>query len=374
MARALPPLWLAQSSRFAGLPRRRAIWVAVAVALLVIASLSALTLPARAPAPDSAASAASAAQMGDLALYEGVIDGIRAGGDYYQLTADALRAGGYPLRPFVTFRLPVHSVVQAALPPAATLMLLALLAIAVAAAWWMRLRAALPRQPARIAAMILLGGGMIVFIQPDLIAFHEIWAAQLVALSLALRTPRRWVTPVALALIALLVRETAALYVLVMAGIAFLEGNRREGFGWLAALGAFAIALGAHAYGVAQVTGLLDPSSPGWMGMLGFGFFVKSVSTATALQMLPLALAGPLVVLALFGWASWRDPLALRAIAIFCGYALALSLFARPDTFYWGLMVAPVFLVGLAFAPDGLRDVYAALLDRRRVRVHRVSQ
>lgn len=367
MSRAATPLWLATPSRFAGLPRATAWWVAAALALLVVASLTALLGPAPDASPDAGG------RITDLILYESIIDGVRAGGNYYQVTADALRAGSYPLRPFLTFRLPTHSIVQAALPLAASLALLWLLGIGVALAWWARLRTALTRPAALVTAAILFAGGMVAFVQVELIAFHEIWAALLVALALALRTRERWLAPVAIALVAMLVRETAALFVIVMGVLALLEGRRREASGWLGALLVFAVALGAHAYGVAQVTGPLDPASPGWTGLLGFGFFARSVAAATALAALPIALAAPLVALTLFGWACWRDPLGLRAATVFAGYALALALFARPDTFYWGLMVAPVFLIGLVFVPDGLRDLALSLRRRSRVRVRRVT-
>ena len=39
---------------------------------------------------------------------------------------------------------------------------------------------------------------------------------------------------------------------------------------------------------------------------------------------------------------------------------------------YWGLMIAPAFLVGLAFAPDGVRDLLARARDRRRITVTRL--
>ncbi|HWK35219.1 hypothetical protein [Sphingomonas sp.] len=365
MARPLPPLWLAHPSRFAGLSRRRALWAGGALLLLLIASLIAL----KAPAPPADALAETPA----LAVYESVIAGLRAGGGYYQLTADSLRAGAYPLRPFFAFRLPAHSVVQAALPPTATLVLLGLLVLAVAMAWWHRLKPALPRPPARFAAMVLLGGGLATFLQSDLIAAHELWAGLLVALALALRTPGRWLAPAAIALMAMLVRESAAVFVVVMAAMALLEGRRREALGWTGALLLFAVAVATHAHAVAQVTGPLDPAAAGWAGMPGFGLFLQAAAATTALRFLPLAIAAPLIVLALFGWACWRDALALRALAVFCAYALVLGLLAGPGDVAQGLLVAPMILVGLAFAPDGLRDLASALLDRRRVRVQRVS-
>ncbi|URW74427.1 hypothetical protein M9980_07470 [Sphingomonas donggukensis] len=343
--------------------------MAALLALLLIAALSALATPS--PAPDSPE---ANAQVTDLLLYEGIIAGLRAGGDYYQVAADALRSGSYPLRPFVTFRLPVHAVVQAALPPIVTLALLYALALGVMAAWWRRLAPALARPPARVAAMLLLAGGMVVFVQSGLIAFPEVWSAQLTALALAVRRPGHWIAALALALIAMLVRETAALFAGLMLLAAWRDGERREAAGWGIALAAFALALVAHAWGVSRVVNPLDPASPGWSGLLGPGFFTRALIDSTAIQLLPTIVAAPLVAFALFGWSAWRDPLAERTLAVLLGYGAAIAIFARADTFYWALMAAPVFLAGLAFAPDALRDLWRALLDRPRVRVQRITQ
>jgi hypothetical protein len=366
MKPALAPIWLARPGRFAALPAAQARIVLAMLAALLLGSLTVLALPA--PPADSST------PQSDVALYEAIVSAVAHGEDYYRAAADALRAGSYPLRPFLTFRMPGLATVQAGLPPLATLILLGLLAAATAYAWYRRLRVAVARVPALLAALFLLTAGMLAFVQPGLIAFHEIWAGLLVALSLALRRPGHWIEAAAVALIAMLIRETAALYVLVMAGLAFAEGFRREALGWLAALGIFVLVLAVHAMAVHGVTGPLDAASPGWAGMHGFGLFVRAMTLATGLTLLPAIAAAPLVALALFGWASWRDPLALRAGATFCAYALVISLFARLDTFYWGLMIAPAFLIGLVFVPDGLRDLMVRALDRRRVQVQRIER
>ncbi|WP_394654213.1 hypothetical protein [uncultured Sphingomonas sp.] len=369
MPRVRAPLWLTAPTRYAGLLRARARWIVAALALFIALALTALAVPDPTdPTPGQAATAS------DLGMYETVIAGLRGGGDYYTLTAEALRAGSYPLKPFLTFRLPVHAVVQAALPPLVPRVLLVLLTIGVAVAWWRRIAPQLARPSARILLTVLLAAGLMAFVQADLVAFHEIWAALLVALALALRTPERWVPSIALGLIAMLARETAALLPLVMAAFAWREGARREAAGWGLSLLALFAAIVAHAWAVAQVVGPLDPASPGWSGLLGPGFFVRAFASSTALDALPLMIAAPLVALALFGWTAWRDSVAPRAAALFAGYAAAIAIFARADTFYWALMPAPVLLVGLVFFPDALRDLAATLLDRRRIRVQRITQ
>lgn len=370
-----PPrlLWTGMPSRFAALGRNKARLALLALALILAACLSALGVPQSA----TGASATGAAQeLTDLALYERISAGVKGGDNYYVSAATALRASHYPLRPFLAFRLPALSVVQAALPLWATLSMLFALVLATAIAWGVRLGMALPRLLQRIAVFVLLLGSLIAFLQPELSAFHEIWAGLLVALSLALRRPGRWVEAVAIGLAAMLIRETALLYAVVMALFAWFEDQRREALGWGVAILVFAAALGMHAYAVAGVTGPLDAGAPGWFGLNGFGFFVDALVTSTALQILPLWLAALLVGLLLFGWASWNDPLGLRMFALLVVYAVAIGVFARLDTFYWALMIAPVSLVGLVFVPDALRDliVRARGLDRPRITVTRVTR
>lgn len=367
-------LWLAAPSRFAGLRKSRARIAIGVLVLLLLACLTALTVPDPAAVSTGSGTGASQSNQTDLMVYEKIVAGIKGGGDYYTVATDTLRAGAYPLRPFLTVRMPSLAVTLAALPDWAPAILLYLLAAYVGMVWGLRLGDALPRVVPRIFAAALLIGSMLAFLQPDLAGFHEIWAGLLIALSLGLRRPGRWIEAVAFGLVAMLIRETAALFAIVMLVMAWLEGERREALGWFAALALFAVALAAHAWAVLGATGPLDPASPGWNGLLGFGFFVKAIALATALQLVPTAAAALIVGLCLFGWASWNDPLGLRILVVFACYAVLIGVFARLDTFYWGLMVAPVFLVGLVFVPDGLRDLFRPSLDRRRITVTRVMR
>ncbi|WP_293877069.1 MULTISPECIES: hypothetical protein [unclassified Sphingomonas] len=370
MRRPLAPVWLTRPSRFAGLSPRNAGAVLAALAVLLLATLLVFATPAPPAASGDAANRAD--DQADVMLYETIVENVRHGGPYYTVAADAMRSGDYPLKPFVTVRLPTLARVQASVPHGVVVLLLYVLAAAVALAWYVRLAPVFARTPPRIVAMALLAGGLMAFVQRDLIAFHEIWAGLFVALSLAVYRPAAWLPSVAFGLAAALIRETAGLYLALMAILALLGGQRREATGWLVAGAILALVLAAHAHAVAAVVRPLDPASPGWSGQLGFGFFVRTMTVSTALALAPLWLAAPLVGLALFGWAAWHDPLGLRVALLLAAYAVVLSLFGRLDTFYWGLLVAPLLLVGLAFVPDGVRDLFAGLSDRRRITVKRI--
>lgn len=367
MARPARPLWLVRPSRIIGLSANQAVAVALFL-LLILAGALASVRDSVAPTPRAAI------EQSDVSVHDGVVGALRGGEPYYPAAARMLRAGNYPLKPFLAFRLPTLSVVLAALPPALPILLLLLLAAGTAYAWWQRLREGLARPLPVLGGMLLLMGGMVALLAPDVALFAESWAGMLIALSLAVRHDDRWVEAAALATAAMLIRETAAFYAIAMALLAFAEGRRREALGWVAGLAVLVLVLVLHAQAVAQVVGPLDPAGTDHAGLHGFGFFVRAAATATALHLLPLPLAALLVGLALFGWAMWEDSAALRVAVTLAIYAAAISAFARADSFYWVFLVSPLLLVGLAFAPDGLRDLGRALLDRRRVRVQRITR
>jgi hypothetical protein len=335
--------------------------------LVLLASLSALDTPN----PDRGGPAEG---QSDVLLYSGVVEGVRHGGDYYGVAAEALRGGGYPLQPFVAMRLPTLAVVASTITPLALRWALRALAIAVALAWYARIAPVLAKLPAQVLAMLLLIAGMAASLQPSTPLFHETWAGLLIALSLALRRPGRAEEAIALGLAAVLIRETAALYLLIMGVLAWRDGCRREAIGWAGALGLFAVVLAFHAYAVTAVVRPLDPISPGWTGLLGPGFATRSLAASTGLAALPLWLAALLVPAAAVGWAAWRDPIASRTLATLCAYLVLIATFARADNFYWVLLIAPVSLVGLIVAPVALRDLLTAALDRRRITARRIAR
>jgi len=368
VSRTPAPLLLRSPSRAAGLPRPRARLALAGIAAALLLSLLALATPlslgpAALPGTD---------RRTDLDLYAAIVEGVRWQGHYYLVAADALRSGSYPLRPFLAFRLPTLAMLQAMLPPFLVVALLWALALATALAWYRRLAPAFSRLSGRLAVVVLFLGGSLAAWQADLSPFHELWAGLLIALSLALQRPGRWLEPVAIGLAAAVIRETAALYLVVMTAVALAEGGRREATGWAAALGLFAIVLAVHAHAAGLVTRPLDAASPGWSGLEGPGFAVRALVTATVLLGVPMPVAAPLAALAVAGWAGWRDPVAVRVLATIGAYLVLLALFARADNFYWALMIAPIALPGLAFVPDLLRDLAAGALDRRRITVRRV--
>jgi hypothetical protein len=313
--------------------------------------------PETAPAPKTRS---SPAQQSDLQLYRDIIAGVAEGGDYYEVAAEDLRKGHYPLKPFVTFRLPTHAIAYATLGERAMVLLMWVLGAGLMLAWWVRLKPHLPL-PLLAVSMFLLAGGLGGLLQPQTGLFHESWAALLLALMVGLHRPGRIWPAVFLGGAALMIRELALPMILAMGGLALLEKQWREAAAWTFVVTLFGIYMTLHAQWVSEVVRAGDLASPGWSRMHGVQFALKSIAKVTFGIRLPEMLAGVLLILSLFGWASVKSGWALRASLLLAGYGAMLALFARTDTFYWALIPAPLAFVGLTFLPKAMSDLAKAV-------------
>jgi hypothetical protein len=302
---------------------------------------------------------ASQAEQSDLDLYRDTIRRVGAGEPYYPTAADQLRKGGYPLKPFVTFRMPTLAVIYAHVPEIVMSIVEGILAIAVVFVWWLRLERLVPFRLAALG-IVLIVGGTAALVQPVTGLFHESWAALLMALMIGLRRPGHAAGAIVAGTIALLVRETVLPMILVMGALALFERRWREALGWTLAVALFALALVLHARMVATVVLPGDLASPGWNAGLGARFALNSLSMVSSAVALPRPLAAIVLLLSLFGWASVRTGWALRTSLLLLGYGAMLALFARADTFYWALLVAPLSLAGLIFVPRAIATLVSA--------------
>ncbi len=361
------PDLLVQPTRFAAIPARAAaIIMALLLALFLwgsAASSSPVALPTTGAAPVQGALFVdkNANGQGDIHLYRSIIAAMRAGQGYYAGTAHLLRAQDYPLRPFIAFRLPTLAALLASIPDLAGQMLIALLCGGVIFAWTMRIAPALKTQESVGHASLLLLLGCLTVSTPTLAILHESWAALLIALSLALHRPAhapgRWWPSVLIALFAVMIRELALPFLLLMTALSLYRRQWAESAAWTGAIALFGAALVFHMQQVGLVTTAADPASPGWSAMGGWPHLIASIHASTILTYLPATFTAALVPLALLGWAAWRDATGLATFLFLSGMSVLMMLFGRPDNFYWAAIVGPLFMVGLLFAPGALRDL-----------------
>ena len=293
----------------------------------------------------------SKARMTDAELYAKVISEVRAGTSYYSSVVRNHRENRYPLKPFFTVRLPTLAILSAALPASGARFLLLGFIVAAGLAWVRLLMRGLEQRFVRLGALVLVVTSLTTLVSPVLALFHDAWAGVLIALSLALNQQKKVTASVAVGLAAALIRELALPFLLLMACAAAWEKKWQEGVSWAAAILLVGGAMMLHAQALSQLVTALDLSSQGWRGLGGWTFYLSTMTIMTPLSIGPAWLARLLIPLALFGWLGWRSPLALRVAGLLIGYGILLAVFSRPDTFYWGLMMTPLLLIGLAFAP-----------------------
>ncbi len=297
----------------------------------------------------------------DLALYQAVAARVGTGDSYYQAVVAEHRERGYPLKPVFTVRLPGLAWVIGGLGPDYAALLLRLLAFASLVALVVRLRSIAASRFVWGATAISGAAATILLTVPAMTYWHESWAALLILVSLAARTEKSWLPSVLLALAAVLIRELALPYLCLMAALAWREGNRREALAWGGAVLLFLAALAAHASVLSPLVTGADGASPGWTSVGGWPFVLALAQRCTVFLFLPLPVVALLVPLALLGWAGVRHPLADRAALLLLGYFALFTIVGRPDNFYWGILIAPLLPIGLAFAPLALRDLARSL-------------
>ncbi len=352
--RPSPSAWLASPGRPVGLGRRSAqAWLAI-VAVLMLAAL----IAARTPTVD----------LTDAAADSALADGIRHGGDFYAVATDTTQGSGSPASAR-TIPLPTLSVTEGRAPAPFASAAMMLLAVLVILAWYARFGDGLTGRRARAGALLLMLVGMAIALRPSLVAVPEGWAGLLVALSLARNGTGRTIEPMALGLAATMLTAAALPYAVVMLLAAWRERSGRASAGWAVVIlaGVVAVALHVRALGIVVLAGA-DHAAPDGLGPYAS---LASFGWSTGLRALPIGLALPLAVLAVLGWASRPEPVAARVLALI---VLEVALVAVLDVPNAALIVAPLLPLGLLAAPDALRALSTAALDRRRITVTRIEQ
>ncbi|MBX7501561.1 hypothetical protein K3181_08915 [Qipengyuania sp. YG27] len=336
--------------------------LAVVAALLVLAALTPLTAsmdgtPSEVPDLVAEEAASEPERDDDLAFYDRVIERIAGGENYYDFIVEEQRASDYPVRPGIAVRLPTLAYLHAWLGEPGMLVLAVLLLGACVWAWWRRLGdepGGPPRQ--RIGAALMLMGGSL-GLNRYYFVLHELWAGMLLALAFALHRPGRWGASLAVAALALAIREHALPFVLLMGAMAAWRRDWRETAAWAMLVLVFLAAMAWHLSLIAPHVLPTDPASPDWLVMRGLSGWLGNVVLSSNLRFLPHAIAGPLVLLMVLGWAGWKSPAGATGTLLYVGYGLAFMLAGRANNFYWGAVVAPAMFVGIAFVPMALASL-----------------
>lgn len=336
------------------------------LALLILAALTPLTASMDGKPSEVATFSVSGAapekaaveRDEDLAFYDRVIARIAAGENYYDFIVEEQRSRNYPVRPGVAVRLPTLAYIHAWLDEAGMLFVAVLLMGATIMAWWKRLGEEPGGKPLQRIGAALMFMGASLGLNRYYFVLHELWAGMLVALAFGLHRPGRWGWALAVAALALAIREQVLPFVLLMAAMAAWRRDWREAAAWSALIAAFIVAMAWHLSLVSPQVLPTDPESPDWLVLRGLSGWLGNIVLSSNLRFLPHEIAGPLVLLMVLGWAGWKSPAGTTGTLLYLGYGLAFMLAGRANNFYWGAVVAPAMWIGLAFVPMAVTSLF----------------
>ncbi len=311
----------------------------------------------------------------DLQLYDRAIERIARGENYYSFIVAEHRKANYPVRPGFAVRLPTLAYIEAYIGLPGQFAAAVLLLVASLLVWWRRLAEEPGGLDKQMIALALLFVGISLGLNRYYFVLHELWAGSLLVLSFGLHRVDqqnggngKWLASLAVAALALAIREFSLPFVLLMGAMAFWRGDRGEGLAWTALALVFLALLRVHLNLIEAQVLPTDPPSSSWLVMRGLSGWLSNVVLSSNIRSVPHWLAGPLVILMVFGWASWRSAAGSFGTLLFLGYGLFFMLAGRGDNFYWGAMIAPAMFLGLAFVSDGFRSLWGAARFKHQLR------
>ncbi len=313
----------------------------IAVTLLIVWGFVASSPGPEAPIPEGRGS--------DIEMFSAITARVAAGEHYYRVVAAELPARNYATQSVFNWRLPTISWLNA-IPPSPLWGRAIFVAIGatVIASWLIVVRRSVPRMAIASLIIVFLGTAPML-LNTHAVMLYEAWAGLLIAASLGCWGLGRWKTSAALGAAALSIRELALPYVLIMAGLAWWDGRRREAVTWVATTGVFAAIWAWH---VSQVLRVMPSkgSASNWLALGGWNFVLEASRSSIFLALLPerwdrwiLAIAVPVL------WAGcsyWNDALGRRLGFVLGGYFALFTVVGRPDNWYWGFLVAPLIPLG----------------------------
>jgi hypothetical protein len=296
----------------------------------------------------------------DLRLYQLVAERVKRGDNYYVAATELQRANSYPVAPGLTVRLPTLAYLFALIGQTGMVVMAWALIAAALLANWRRFDTEPGGTDFRMFGVALLFFGLGNATHAHFLVLHEVWSGLLMALAIGLHRPSegKWLAAFAAGVAALAIRELALPFVLLMAAYALWRKQWREGAAWAVLAAVFLAALLWHiSLAEAQIRPG-DPISPPWLVLGGLTSMLYKVIHSCALSLLPVFVAGPVVILALFGWTGWKSPMASFTSLLTLGYAAAFMIAGRDNNFYWGVILVPVLVMGLAMAPFALKSLW----------------
>jgi hypothetical protein len=322
--------------------------ILVALAALLV---TAAVLPPLDPVPVGAIKPSDAES--DAALFATVVARVRAGDSYYPAMGVELKSHHFPTASIFNWRTPILFELMAVTPALVPPLALALLSLAVLGLTVVHMNSLKATEEVLIGVLAQIGV-LCVVLAPAIRLQTEAWAGILIALSALAYTRQRWCIAALVGITALFVRELAAPYCAVCVLLAARERRVRELIIWIAGGIAYAAFFGWHVLQVQAQHAGERTYAASWIQLGGLRFLLETIQQSnTVLLLAPYAVTA--VFLTLLAAALWAPTIPPHVRGAVIAYAVFFVFVGQSFNDYWGLAVAPVQAIAVAYGLFGLR-------------------
>ena len=297
----------------------------------------------------------------DLELYWAEVDRIADGQGYYEAASIELPARGYPTQSVFNWRMPLPMWFLGKLPrPEYGKWLLSAFAVTLLVSG-----SIIAIQEGTFleatALGVLLGGAILPCVLSDLYVSPLLWSSVFLSLSIcAYSWNQRWLV-LLLGLAAVVFREFALLYCVLMAVIAGRNRHLRELVGWIVVIAIFAGFLVFHILQVKHYQDVPDVADTShWLELNGLPAIIGMTQMNGFLLLLPQWVSAIYLASSILGFVDWRSSLGNRMSLTVGAFLLVFMIVGKDVNQYWGVMFAPLLCFGAARAPMALRRLIRA--------------
>lgn len=300
----------------------------------------------------------------DLKLYWSVVHRVANDEPYYRVSYEEMTILGHPTISVFNWRSPLPMWLLAKLPnPEYGRWILSLLGVCLLLfGTLISCREGSLREG--FLCGVFLSGTAILCLVGYLSVSPILWSSVLVGLSLCAYGLDHVRLAVCLGIAAIIFRELAMPYCLLMVAIAIWRRQWSELSWWALGLAGFTIFYLVHASHVVEFAGtakIVDTTR--WTQFLGLPAVV-GYSQNGFLLLLPQWVTAVYLAFALLGLSEWRSLFGRRVAGTTLLFLMTFAIIGRDVNQYWGTLVTPLLCFGVARAPASLLELMQAASSR----------
>lgn len=295
----------------------------------------------------------------DLECYKRIVERMRIGEGYYSAAHAELTRQGYPIQSVFNWRLPFLAWALGNMPNLMIARLIALCLSFIPLWIWLELSRNELSFPLRAAGCVLLLGGPIYGFIDNVFFAHEFWCGILIAFSIfSYAKGWRWIS-VTSGIAALMIRELALPFVMLMLVLSCIERKFRETGFWVGGVLAFCAMMILHFFQVNAITEHDQIASiNAWVTFAGWKFSLGTASMHPFLFLLPPSFTAVVVPAALLGLLGWNDVLGRRLAWTVITYLVLFLFIGQSFNLYWGVIYVNLLPIGIIFAGRSMRNLF----------------